>query len=311
MSAQFRQPNSAPGHEVMSQPFIYRATGIAPGTDQAQLEHRATMQEQLGTLLEEIDNPLLRALMLRIFSDLMRLLDYLRMSEMALDSEARTLENISFFTLVHEEARALQVFIENQALRSEVCRRSHLTNALEGVSFALRHELKRVYEQELNGLAASESERMIRGRITYARGLLNNCFQQSLIILAQAFDQSLTGAQLFNDLPTRVEQSLILRRDLWTLVRLARRAEAAAELDSIIAFIQFLETFRHGSMHYLMYRDWQVYERFVDEVMATGSITEIAPVLNRFACYLETLFGQVRMRAVLANYPFDYSEVEV
>jgi hypothetical protein len=252
MSAQFRQPNSALGQEIMSQPFIYKATSMASATGQAQLEHRATLQEQLSTLLEEIDDPLLRALMLRIFSDLMRLLDYLRMSEMALEREPAPLENISFFTLVHEEARALQVFIENQALRSEVCRRSQLTDALDGISFALRHELKRVYEQELGGLAAGESERMIRGRITYARGLLNNCFQQSLTILAQAFDQSLTGAQLFNDLPTRVEQSLILRRDLWTLVRLARRAEETAALDSIIAFIQFLENFRHGSMHYLM-----------------------------------------------------------
>jgi hypothetical protein len=311
MNANMRQSNSAVGQEMMSQPFLRNTTGGATTAEHARLERTATLQEQIASLLEEIDEPMLRTLVMRIFSDLARLLEYLRMAETALESEPAPLENIPFFMLVHEEARALQFFIENRALRAEVCKRAHLSDALEGISFALRHELKRVYEQELSGLGAGESDRIIRGRITYARGLLGNCFQQSLIILAQAFDQSLTGAQLFNDLPTRVEQSLVLRRDLWTLVRLARRAEADAGLESTIAFIQYLETFRHGSMHYLMYRDWQVYERFVDEVMATGSIAEIAPILNRFACYLETLFGQVRMRAVLANHPFDYSEADV
>jgi hypothetical protein len=313
MNTDIRQSNQAAQQEPATRPFLSDSHDAAALRTHAGVDGCATattLHEQLTALLEDIDEQMLRALMLRIFSDLTRLLEYLRMAETALERERAPLENISFFTFVHEEARALQIFIENRALRSQECRRAHLTGALDGVSFALRHELRRVYEQELCLLSASEPERITRGRLTHARGLLVNCFQQSLIILAQAFDPSLTGTQLFNDLPTRVEQSLVLRRDLWTLVQLARRAEADAALESTIAFIQYLETFRHGSMHFLMYKDWQVYERFVDEVMATGSIAEIAPVLNRFACYLETLFGQVRMRAVLANYPFDYSETD-
>ncbi|HEV2915474.1 MAG TPA: hypothetical protein VGX92_19495 [Pyrinomonadaceae bacterium] len=266
-----------------------------------------TLQARINTLLEEIDEQMLRALMLRIFSDLTRLLDYLRMSETALERERNALENLAFFTLVHEEALALREFIEERSLTSD-CIDEYLSDALDGISFAVTHELRRVYEQELAGLTATESDRMIRGRIGHARGLLANCFQQSVVILAQAFDPTLTGTQLFNDLPARVEQSIMLRRDLWTLVNRARRAEAVGDLESIISFIEYLETFRHGSMRFLMYRDWQVYERFVDEVMTTRSVTELVPVLNSFACYLETLFGQVRMRAVLANHPFDYSE---
>jgi hypothetical protein len=266
-----------------------------------------SLQAHVSTLLEDIDEEMLRALMLRVFADLVRMLDYLRMSETALDGECAPLENLPFFTLVHEEALALCRFIEKRVVRAG-CVNENLRHALDGISFAVCHELKRVFEHELAGLTAAESDRIARGKITHARGLLTNCFQQSIIILTQVFDQSLTGAHLFNDLPTRVEQSLILRRDLWTLVRLARRAEAEGRLESIIAFIQYLDTFRHGSMHFLMYKDWQVYERFVDEVEAADCIAELTPVLDRFACYLETLFGQVRMRAVLANYPFDFSE---
>ena len=266
-----------------------------------------SLQAHISTLLDDIDEEMLRALMLRIFADLVRMLDYLRMAETALDNEDEPLKNLAFFTLVHEEAKALCNFIEKRVLHAG-CINEHLRHALDGISFAVSHELKRVYEHELAGLSPEESDRIARGKVTHARGLLTNCFQQSLIILAQVFDQSLTGSQLFNDLPTRVEQSLILRRDLWTLVQLARRAENEGRLESIIAFIQYLDTFRHGSMHYLMYRDWQVYERFVEEVEAADCIVELTPVLDRFACYLETLFGQVRMRAVLANYPFDFPE---
>ncbi|HEX8144955.1 MAG TPA: hypothetical protein VF553_20475 [Pyrinomonadaceae bacterium] len=308
MDTNLRQSNQALHREIAALPPSSRPITDA-AAPYAGFDHAGatSLQEQLSTLLEEIDDEMLRALMLRVFGDLVRTLDYLRMSETALGRQGTPLENLAFFTLVHEEARALQIFIENRVLEAE-CVGEHLRHALDGISFAVRHELRRVYEQELDGLASTESDRIIRGKITHARGLLSNCFQQSLIILAQAFDQSVTGSQLFNDLPTRVEQSLVLRRDLWTLVQLARRAEAGGDLESIIAFIQYLETFRHGSMHFLMYRDWQVYERFVDEVMASNCVAELKPVIDRFACYLETLFAQVRMRAVLVNYPFDDSE---
>ncbi|HYY58070.1 MAG TPA: hypothetical protein VE842_12115 [Pyrinomonadaceae bacterium] len=306
MNANIRQPDLPGHHEMTARPFFSAVeTHIT-----ADAEDVSTLQAQINALLEEIDEQMLRALMLRIFSDLTRLLAYLRMSETALERESNALENLAFFTLVHEEALALRDFVEGRALRAD-CIDAHLRDALGGISFAITHELRRVYEQELAGLNATEADRMIRGRIGHVRGLLSNCFQQSLIILAQAFDPSLSGTQLFNDLPARVQQSIVLRRDLWTLVQLARRAEAGGDLETIISFIQYLETFRHGSMHFLMYRDWQVYERFVDEVMETGSVAELAPVLDSFACYLETLFAQVRMRAVLANHPFDCSEADL
>jgi hypothetical protein len=306
-----QQQNQMSYHDVTARPYFTAGAGSGSNSSAvcASPDSPAvtTLQMQLNQLLADVDEQMLRALMLRIFGDLARLLDYLRMAETALEQECSPLENLAFFTLIHDEALSLRDFIEQRAL-GDGCINAELRDALDGISFAMTHELRRVYEQELSGVSATESDRTVRGRITHARGLLGNCFQQSLIALVQVFDSALTGVQLFNDLPTRVEQSIILRKDLWTLVQLARRAEAEGDLESTISFIQYLETFRHGSMHFLMYRDWQVYERFVDEVMETGSVSELAPVLDRFACYLETLFGQVRMRAVLANYPFDGAE---
>ncbi len=54
-----------------------------------------------------------------------------------------------------------------------------------------------------------------------------------------------------------------------------------------------------------MYKDWEALERFIEEVAEARGAVELAPVLNRFGTYLETLHGQVNMRAILADYPFE------
>jgi hypothetical protein len=54
-------------------------------------------------------------------------------------------------------------------------------------------------------------------------------------------------------------------------------------------------------MQYLMYKDWQQYERFSGEIISlieNGDSPE--EQLHHLACYLETLFGHVKSRAVLA-----------
>jgi hypothetical protein len=55
-------------------------------------------------------------------------------------------------------------------------------------------------------------------------------------------------------------------------------------------------------MQFLMYKDWDEYERFTEElVLSIGNSQKLAPVLHSFRCYLETLVGQVKLRAVLTT----------
>ena len=56
----------------------------------------------------------------------------------------------------------------------------------------------------------------------------------------------------------------------------------------------------------LMYKDWETFERFVEEVVRTRDKKDLVPLLHRFGAYLETLFGQINMRSVVAHLPFDY-----
>jgi hypothetical protein len=54
-----------------------------------------------------------------------------------------------------------------------------------------------------------------------------------------------------------------------------------------------------------MYKDWDSFDRFVEEIESAATGAQLEPVLNRFETFLETLFGQVNIRAALSGHPFD------
>ena len=270
----------------------------------------ANLQASLIALAQEAIKPgALGADMLVIFSDLARLLERLRFIEAALRKDSPLKSVLPLFTLVHAETRTLLKFIETRALRAEEIDES-IFDALDSSNYAISMELRKVFAHELLGLSALRQAPQIYARVENAHGLLRDCFQQSTVALAQLFDPALDGARLFNAFQTRLEQSLALRRDVWILLQLVRRAEKERELYPIARLLERLASFREGSLRYLMYKDWEACERFIEEVEAARGAVELAPVLHRFGTYLETLHGQVNMRTVLAEHPFDYPALE-
>ncbi len=104
---------------------------------------------------------------------------------------------------------------------------------------------------------------------------------------------------------TKLEQSLELRRELWALVRLVRGVSNAGESPTAARVLEALAAFGEGGQRYLMYKDWEALERFAEEIDSARGAGELSRTLHRFEAYLETLFGQVNMRAILAERPFD------
>lgn len=247
--------------------------------------------------------------LLVIFTSLARMLQRLRFIESVLRRDQPLKFLLPIFTLLHEEARALIEFIETRAMRTEGMDEA-LFDTLDGTNYALSMELRKVFAHELVGLSALRQPTAIYAKVENAYGLLRDCFQQSTVALAQLFDPGLEGAQLFDTFQTKLQQSLALRRDLWTLLLLVRRAEKERDQRPVAPLLERLAEFREGSLRYLMYKDWEACERFMEEVGAARGAVELAPVLHRFGAYLETLHGQVNMRAVLANHPFEYPEME-
>ncbi len=60
-----------------------------------------------------------------------------------------------------------------------------------------------------------------------------------------------------------------------------------------------------AKVRFLFYKDTETVERFIEEILVTKQNKDLVPILHRFGAYLDTLFGQVNLRAVLADHPFE------
>lgn len=256
---------------------------------------------QIDRVVSQIESPPERQLIGAVFQDLLRLLECLSLIESHLRQVDAAAETFELFQLIHDEARVLVDFIREDGLNC-VARNEDLVDALDGITFAVNHDLQRVFEapDSAANKTPNPSPHVVLGKLYRAHDILTNCLQQSTITLAMMFDPELVGSRLFNNSDIRYRQSLQLCEDLSTLIQLVETTEKDnAALPSLTAG---LEKFRNESLECLMYSDWPQFESFSERIKVPAtSATELEPVLNQFRCYLETLLGQVRMRAVLAN----------
>ncbi|CAN5370884.1 hypothetical protein BH18ACI2_BH18ACI2_23720 [soil metagenome] len=269
---------------------------------------RGSDYAELSALTWRITPETLGADMSAIFAKLVLLLERLQVIEALLRGDAAAKHSLPLFTLLHQDATALVELIEGRAMRSEELP-EEIFDALDRTAYALGMELCKVFSHELVGLARSRQAPVIYSKVENAHGLLRDCFQQSLVALAQIFDPEIEGAHLFGGFQAKLEQSLALRNDLWMLLQLVQRAAKEEGHRPIGPLLEHLHSFQRGSLRYLMYKDWETYERFVSEIATARGGVELTPIYHRLGTYLETLFGQINMRAVLADQPFDYPQL--
>ncbi|MCA1591547.1 MAG: hypothetical protein LC754_02640 [Acidobacteria bacterium] len=265
------------------------------------------VQPHLLAITEKIKPDEFGSALFALFLSLSRSLDCLQFIGQQLKSDSPLKPILTLFALVREETRTALETIEKRTLRVEGVE-GRILEALDGTAYAIRIELRKSFEHELVGLCQLRQPPQVYAKVETAHGLLRDCFQQSIVSLANIFDPALDGNQLFTSFQTKLEQSLALRRDLWRLLQLVHSIEHERDETSLPELSKALAAFRDGSLRHLMYKDWESYERFIEEIEAARGATELTRVLHRFNAYLDTLFGQVSMRAVLADCPFDSTE---
>ena len=207
------------------------------------------------------------------------------------------------FARIYEQVQELTEYINNRLLRFQD-EETDLFGALDGAVYVASIELKKVYQHELTGLTDIRPTPLVRAKIEAAQGLLNDSFQQTLVSFAWLIDPEVEAKNLFPAFQTKLEQSLSLRESLWRVMNDVRMAEKNPETYPIYELVKKLNLFVESNMRFLMYKDWETVERFVEEILKTQNKKDLTPILHRFGAYLETLFGQVNMRGVLANHPF-------
>jgi len=281
---------------------------MLPADPQTEIQREVlgNLHHEIHLVLHQIADPKLREISQTILTEMLRFFDWLTRIENNLQKLDTLLESLSLLEVLEFEARSLTDYIDAKA-GVAAGRNDKLHEVLDGISYGINHDLRRVFERELVRGVTEQSIPIVYGKILHAHGLLTNCFQQSTITLLQVFNPGLDASKLFNDVELRLQQSLILCKDLSSLMRFVRLAQANGDPDVLRSVTARILEFRDGSMQYLMYKDWRGYESLALEVItAVENNLDPKPLLHRFICYLEVLYGHVKMRAVLAD-DFPYS----
>jgi hypothetical protein len=263
---------------------------------------------QISCVVRDIESPIVRETIGVVFDDLLRLLECLDLIECHLRKVESAQQTFELFQLIHDDARALVDFIHAEALRRDLMT-EELFDTLDGIAFAVNHDLQRVFENGPNVPTSENNTHAIIGRLYRGHDILTNCLQQSTINLAMVFNPELEGTKLFNNSDMRFRQSLQLCEELAQLIRLVEASEEDLSEAIFISLAHGIERFRNESMELLMYSDWPLFESFCERLDTQSDAQQLNALLHQFRCYLETLLGQVRMRAVLANvFPLGFGD---
>jgi hypothetical protein len=257
------------------------------------------LQPQLRTIIETIEPAEVSQFLESVFTDLNRLLGYLKQVKTAARVGVSADAALFLLGVVRSEALAASGCMDFQCASLDLP--VDLSEELERTGFAIRHELRTVFERILEGVDASDEMREAGQRITDAHKLLRNCFQQSTIALARVFEPELDGPTLFEDIRVKRDTSFLLYEDLGALLRSAGHAERRGDPVSLSLFSERLDHFRSGSMQYLMQKDSETCARFIEDFRLSRFSGGVRFYLRRFSCYLELLLKHVSMRSVLAN----------
>lgn len=231
------------------------------------------------------------------FGRLLGMLDTLAVIERAL-TQPRAVRTGHLFEEVRAQSAALLAQV-TESVSGGAPLPSRVRDVLDGIRFVIGHELTKVFRHEFPGLTDG-SRPYTRADLSRAWGLLHNCLQQTAITLAQSFKPGVTGEQLFEDYRSKVENSYTLYCELHALSQAVTAAEGSTGILLKHSLVRHLEHFREETMHFLMYKDWGEFGRYVDDVKrAFEEMEEFEAVLHEFSQYLRTLIHHVGMRESL------------
>lgn len=263
---------------------------------------------RLNNILKTLPNENLQQFFEKIFLEFFRILKYLDFISTDLVQDRPLKVCLIVFSLIRTEIAALTEFMENRLLTLSDMPTA-VYNSMDGCVYALQMDLKKVYGRELIGFATLGQPPLLYAKTENSHGLLRDSIQQSIVSLVQIFDDKFEGQELFNSFQTRLDQSVKLRLDIWKLLCTIRNFEKDPDPERTYLVTDQMANFRDTSLKYLMYKDWDDFQRLTEESMTTNTIEDFRKSIHVFSTFLEALLGQINMRAVLASHPFDYPEI--
>ena len=216
--------------------------------------------------------------------------------------EDRLKNSILIFSLITSETRLLLAYLERRVLKA-LSPDSPAFALYDSFVYCLPFELKKVINTELLDISVTRQPDIVRARVENSHGILKDCFQQSVVQLAQAFDAKMEGTDIFPDFTAKLEQSVGLRDSLARLIRAVRRFQASRDDLVAVEMKEEISLFYDHNMKDLMYRDWSGFELFFIEILKCTNLPALAQISHRFETFLMTLFREVQKRSILQNIP--------
>ena len=213
-------------------------------------------------------------------------------------------QTLAVFAFIYEAANELISDINVRLDRFDD-ESSELFGMLDAASYTISIEIKKAFSYELSSVIGLRSASSIFARIESAYGVLNDNIQQLCAGFARLAEPGINAIDIFPVFHQKLDQSIELRRRLWEILTIVRKLESDATANGLVGLRGELKQFLSEPVSFLFYKDRETFERFCTEIAITSEVTEAGPVLHRFSAYLETLFGQICIRAVLSNHPFD------
>ena len=263
--------------------------------------HDRITSHAVAGVIRKIESPVERKHAAKVFLEFFRLLHYLDYADPArADEELKN--TILVFALITSETRLLLAYLERRVLRS-LDAASPLYELYDSFVYCIPLELKKVINTELLDISVARQSDNVRARVENSHGILKDCFQQSVVQLAQVFEPGLVGRDIFPDFTAKLEQSVQLRDGLAWLIKAVREFQARKEDGASVRLKEAISRFYDTNMKFLMYRDWSGFELFFIEILKCTSLPALLLISHRFETFLMTLYREVQKRAILQDVP--------
>jgi len=231
-----------------------------------------------------------------------RILAYLEIIGSMLERDEPLKPTILLFTRVNELIHDLTTFINNRLERFPD-REAEIYGTLDAASYTASMEMKKVYSQELAGVAQVRTAPSIYARTETAYASLSDGFKLILSGFARIVDPTSDMFTVFPEFQVKRDQSIALRHGLLELTKTVNAAENEPESANVERLNTGIREFMREPVTYLFFKDTETIERFVEEITTTRNSKDLVPLLHRFGAYLDTLLGQVALRSVLSDVP--------
>ena len=260
--------------------------------------HDTIENRAVSRIIRGMADPLEKRQAAKVFLELFRLLHYLEYADPARLPEEQLRDTILIFSLVVSETRLLLAYIEKRVLKGRDATLP-LYQVYDSFVYCIPLELKKVVNTELTDVSVTRQSESVRTRIVNSHGILKDCFQQSIVQLAQVLDPSLDGGRIFPDFVARREQSMRLRDGLVAVIEALRQFGEARDEVSAARMKERISIFYDHHIKYLMYRDWSGFELFYIEILKCTKLTALLQIAHRFETFLATLLREVQKRSLL------------